>query len=343
MRVNWDEASPGLSQSLRALAGGYAGRGFDDQMTLESQLAQRLQAIEQSRAQAALDAQRQDEIKAKMAAMARRPELARRFGANAAGMSPDAYAGNVGNVEAGRPIAVADEAAQMSRFANPAELRRFQSAIAQQLALEGDANWNADQIAKARGEYQEQDRTGGMVAGDVDPMAVWRAAFANKGGSRYGVQGDEMIDQLAGFGGQTKQGRSKITENLAQAGASSARAAKTKTEERREKFVIRETEGPDGPMLERVPVEGPAGPISTTGRPRPRRDPADIEIEGEYRDTFGRDPALRETGQPTPIEYKAAAKRFSRDSAMKDAERGKWVPGKGFEVFRGGKLVGYYD
>ena len=345
MRVNWDEAAPGLTYSLRALAGNAAGKGYDDQLTLESQLAQRLAAIRASDANAALDAERQREVQARTQVILSRPELAKKFGASVAGMSPAAFDAGAAQRDAGMPLTVDDPAAQMNRFAKPAEQRKFESGIAQALALQGDADWNPAQIAQARGAFQDQDRTSGMVAGDVDPIAVWKASFANKGANRYGVQGDEMIDQFAGFGGQTTQGKSKITENLAQAGAAGAQAARTKQATTSDKTALKDMVDDQGnPILVRVPVQGAPGPVNIPGtQARPRRDPDDVQLGGEYTREFGTDPYLRPKGAPGPAEYIAAARRFARDPQVAGATRGVWIPGQGFEVKRNGKLVGYYD
>lgn len=84
-------------------------------------------------------------------------------------------------------------------------------------------------------------------------------------------------------------------------------------------------------------------PPTTKLVPKPRREPEDLQAGAEYSREFGNDPNLRRPDAPGPAEYASAAKRFAKDPAVAGAVRGKWVPGKGFEVKRDGKLIGYYD
>jgi hypothetical protein len=267
--------------------------------------------------------------------MQRRPELMAERGALQAGVGVPQFSAGRERLRQGLPgVVVDDPAQQMTRIDTDAS-ERIKRALIEGLPLLGAETWNPQQIAQATGAYADENRLADVVAGRLDPERLRVGQMAARGQNRYGVQGDEMIDQFKGFGGQTRQGESKIIENQAQ-------AARARQGANLDRMTIKETVDEQGnPILYRVPIQGKEGPIEGPA-PRTRRKAEDLEIEREYIDTYGRDPLMRERGSPSQIEFKNAAKRFAGDAQMKDTERGAWVPGKGFEIYRNGTLVGHY-
>lgn len=337
MRFSWDDAAPGLANAFRTLGGGGYARGQDHQLKIESAIAKALWDAEQAKASAAASEALAAQRAAQTEILTRRPDLVNELMANQAGMSVPGFVEARGRRAQGLPARVFDSGTQS--VIDPTADSAVSRALQQGLPLLGAEHWNPEQIADARGKYQGQFRLEDVQAGRV-PLEQYQAEqFAARGNPRFGVQGNTIVDQLRGVQGPTQVGQAEIARDRAAAERSRAGAAA-------EGYKLVEgvdEQGKDD--FEFVQVRGgPKGEKPTTRlKPRARREAEDLAVDSEYRLTFGQDPTMRPKGAPAPVTFKSALQRFSKDPAMQGAQRGQWVIGKGFEVYRDGKLIGHYE
>jgi hypothetical protein len=277
MQFAWDQAAPGVTAAFRTMLSNPYQQGAQGQVQAESALAKVLWGIEQDKAQTAAAQALAARTGAEADILARRPDLLSQMGANETGMSVPSFNEAVQRRQSGLPAVVFDSGAQT--MIDPKADTKIAQALTQLLPLAGVKDWNPDQIAKARGEYKGQSRVDDMIQGTLDPARVQAAQFAEKGSPRHGVQGDMVVDQLKGVLMPTPIGESRITENKAQAASADARSKGA------DKFQLIPMPDAQGNMtLQRVPVQGEAGPVPLPAgvAPAPRRDAASQDTRGDH-------------------------------------------------------------
>lgn len=303
MNFSWDSAAPGLSQAFKSLAGDPYGKGQAAQVALESKIAQALWQAEQSKSAIAANDARTAETNAKTANITGRAGVIEQIMANIAGMGVPQFSEARGRVQQGLPAQVEDNGVQ--NVIVPGADQKITNALRQGLPMLSDPNANVQQIAAAAGLYGDQDRMSGMLSGAINPETVRQAQLAEKGGNRYGVDGDMSVDQFVGVGAPTAIGRSRIAVNDSAITENLARATKAGADNARGRFVIKETDT----GFVRVPVEGEAGAIDLGGAmPRGRRDTQLADLRSEYTVMYGNDPLLRPRNAPTFDQFVASKK-----------------------------------
>lgn len=297
MQVAWDQAAPGITEAFRTMLANPYAQGQRAQIDAETAIAKALWGIEQDKAQIAAARARAAEDQAKTAILTGRPALVNERMALQAGRTPQQITQFRDSFNAGSPGAPYAQGAQTA----------ISRALIENLPLLGAETWNPDQIAKATGEYADINRAADALGNPAAIANLQQLEFARKGNPRYGVQGNTVVDQLLGVGDPTAVGRSMINENTQQAAAAATRAAGA------DKFTIKEGEDDQGnPTFVRIPMQGPAGVVDTGAKPRPRRDPAELQGNAEYKAAY---PFGATANDPSQAEF-LAMKKAGKDPVV---------------------------
>lgn len=309
MQFAWDQAAPGITAAFQQLMANPYGQGQKAQVDAETALARAMWGIEQNKAGIEAAQARAAKDNADTAVVTGRPALVDELALLAARQrgftgGQDSFNEGRARMKQGLPARVYDSGEQS--MIDPKAETEITRALVEHLPLLGVENWNPQQIAQARGEYGEQNRLADVQSGAVPVEQYQAEQFARKGQPRYGVQGNEMIDQLGAipFQGQTALGKSMIRENDAQGARASAAAGGA------DKFKLEAMDdGNGGTVLVRVPIKGPEGvvPLPDGVKPRPKRDP-EVQGNAEYKAAYPYGATSSDPSQPEFLAMKKAGK-----------------------------------
>lgn len=288
MPINTRMMAPGLSRLAAALAGDGRQQGFENQMTLESRMAQALANARASDAHAGLFDAQAEAARQKTDAASRRPALVDEQAAIGAGTT-------IPIVRAFRD--------QLQGHQGPPQFDidpAIQTKIGQQLQrllplLAGTDDIKVDDWAQAQGRYGDRDLRDSVVAGRVDPAAVGRAHAAMGGKPLFNSDANGAVLDI--FGGaldtanpmaqssiglkrdQGAQARAGAAKNYAQAGKANAEAENIRAGRAGAKPPVGYRWSADGAALE--PIKGgPADPTTKSAKlNKPPTDSQDKSLQ----------------------------------------------------------------